>query len=316
MIVDAHLDIAFNALNGGRGFLGDPTPGYVVSRPALSAAGVGLVFPTLFAMPPSIHSRNVYRTPGEARLLALAQASYYRSVGLDLVRDRAELEAHLAGWLPGRLAGVLLMEGADPILEPGRLGEWAELGVRIVGPAWQRTRYCGGTGQPGGLTELGVALLGAMRRHRMILDLSHMALGAVRESFQIWRGPLMASHANARALVPGDRQLNDRTIAEIGRRGGVIGVSFFEKHLRPGGAAGLDDVVRHVRHIAAAAGGPEHVGLGTDLDGGFEASRSAVASYADLLELRGRLRPHFTHEQVEGIMGGNWIAFLRRSLPA
>jgi len=75
-------------------------------------------------------------------------------------------------------------------------------------------------------------------------------------------------------------------------------------------------VVKHIVHHARAAGGPEHVGLGTDLDGGFDARYAPIDSLAKLKELPPRLRLHFNRSQVEGIMGNNWLAFLGRSLPA
>src|SRR5438445_5295701 len=107
------------------------------------------------------------------------------------------------------------MEGADPIETPSQLGGWSDSGLRIVGPAWGATRYSGGTGSPGGLTELGAQLLRAMTRMRMILDLSHMADQAVADAFEQWRGPIIASHSNARAIVPGDRHITDATAAEV-----------------------------------------------------------------------------------------------------
>jgi membrane dipeptidase len=207
------------------------------------------------------------------------------------------------------------MEGADPIETPAQLGAWVDRGVRIIGPAWGRTRYSGGTGAPGGLTDLGRQLLKAMRRKRVILDLSHMADQAVADAFAMWRGPIMASHANARAIVAGDRQLKDETVAEIARRGGIVGVSFYQHHLRASGRATLNDVVKHIVHHTRAAGGPEHVGIGSDLDGGFDARYAPFDSLAKLKELPARLRLHFNRPQVEGIMGGNWLAFLERSLP-
>ena len=322
MIVDGHLDIAWNAISAGRPFLSRPAPGYVVSRPTLTAAGVGLVFATLYCAPTravrSMRTRFVYETPHEAYLMATSQVNYYRSVGLDLVLDRRRLSAYAGGWRKGRLAAVLLMEGADPIETPAQLGAWVERGVRIIGPAWGGTRYSGGTGAPGGLTELGVQLLKAMRRQGVILDLSHMAQQAVEDAFAVWRGPIMASHSNARALVPGDRQVSDETVAEIARRGGVVGVSFYKGHLRgerDKAPADLEDVARHVVHHARAAGGPEHVALGTDLDGGFDARHAAVDDLAKLKELPVRLRRHFNKTQVDGIMGANWLDFLGRALP-
>src|SRR5216683_1208864 len=319
MIVDAHLDIAWNATSDGRGFLAPPAPGYVISRPALVSAGVGLVCATLYTAPArarrAMRTRFVYENAHEAHIMAVAQVNYYKSCELHLIRDSRELQTYVRGWKRGQIAAVLSMEGADPIETPSQLGAWTDMGVRIIGPAWSRTRYSGGTGAPGGLTELGGQLLKAMRRKRMILDLSHMADQAVADAFAMWRGPIMASHSNARALMPGDRQITDATAKEVASRDGMLGVSFYAKHLRASGRATLDDVVRHVVHLAQAAGGPERVGLGTDLDGGFDARQAPMNDLGELRELRTRLVARFNKTQVDGVMGDNWLEFLGRSLP-
>jgi membrane dipeptidase len=319
VIVDAHLDIAWNAVSAGRGFLGPPAPGYLVSRSTLITNGVGLIFATLYTAPArgrrAMRTRFVYENAHEAHLMATAELNYYRSCGLKLIGDKAELKAYVGGWKKGQIAAVLLMEGADPIEDPSQLGAWTDRGVRIIGPAWSGTRYSGGTGVPGGLTELGVQLLKAMRRKKVILDLSHMAQQAVEDAFAMWRGPIMASHSNSRELVPGDRQVTDQTVAEIARRGGVIGVSFYRDHLRKSGPATLDDVVKHVLHHAHAAGGPEHVGIGTDVDGGFDSRYAPYDDLSQLKQLPAMLRAHFNRAQIDGIMGGNWLDFLGKSLP-
>ncbi|MHB8588046.1 MAG: dipeptidase [Candidatus Dormibacteraceae bacterium] len=319
MIVDAHLDIAWNAISAGRGLLAPPAPRYLVSRSTLVANGVGLVFATLYTAPAratrAMRTRFVYENAHEAHVMAVAEVNYYRSCGLQLIGDKAELEAYVGGWKRGRLAAVLLMEGADPVEDPSQLGAWTGMGVRIIGPAWGGTRYSGGTGAPGGLTDLGEQLLKAMRRKRVILDLSHMADQAVADAFAMWRGPIMASHSNARELVPGDRQITDATAKEIARREGVIGVSFYQKHLRSSGRATLDDVVKHLLHLARAAGGPERMGLGTDLDGGFDSREAPMSDLSGLKELATKLRRHLSRPQVEGVMGENWLDFLGRSLP-
>src|SRR5205823_11323712 len=177
--------------------------------------------------------------------MATAEVNYYKSCDLTLIGDRQQLQRYVRGWRRGRLAAVLLMEGADPVESPAQLGAWVDRGVRIVGPAWGRTRYSGGTHAPGGLTVLGIQLLKAMRRQKVILDISHMAEQAVADAFELWRGPIMSSHSNARELVPGDRQIADATAVEIARRGGILGISFYQHHLRIKGKATLDDVVKH-----------------------------------------------------------------------
>ncbi|MHB8611592.1 MAG: dipeptidase [Candidatus Dormibacteraceae bacterium] len=319
MIVDAHLDIAWNAVSAGRGFLAPAAPGYLVSRSALVTGGVGLIFATLYTAPAragrAMRTRFVYENAHEAHIMGVAEVNYYRSCGLQLIGDRAGLDAYVKGWKRGQIAAVLLMEGADPIEDPSQLGAWTGMGVRIIGPAWGGTRYSGGTGAPGGLTEIGVQLLKAMRRKRVILDLSHMADQAVTDAFKVWRGPIMASHSNSRELVPGDRQITDATAREIARRDGVIGVSFYQRHLRPTGRATLHDVEKHLLHLAQAAGGPERIGLGTDLDGGFDSREAPIKDLGGLKELASKLRKHFNRAQVEGVMGENWLEFLSRSLP-
>lgn len=330
MIVDAHLDIAFNALLNGHDFQGDPAPGFAVSRKTLSGAGVGLVCATLMCAPASSRamikdlgggggqtpSDLFYRTARDAYLIAQAQVGYYRSVHLDLIRDRAGLQTYVRGWRRGKVAAILLLEGADAIQSPGEVAAWARLGLRIVGLAWTRTRYSGGTRKPGGITPLGRELLAAMRRHRLILDISHMADLAVADAFELWKGPVMASHSNARALAPGDRQISDATIKGVADRGGVIGVSLFRGHLRAEGRAGVDDVARHVRHMASVLGSTEHIGIGSDLDGGFPVTDAAIGSVAALSRIEERLRRRFNKHEVEGIMGGNWLSFFERALPS
>src|SRR6202171_330413 len=101
--------------------------------------------------------------------MAVAEVNYYRSCGLHMIGNTAELEAYRKGWKKGQIAAILLMEGADPIEDPSQLGAWTGMGVRIIGPAWGGTRYSGGTGAPGGLTGLGRRALEGVRRQKVIL---------------------------------------------------------------------------------------------------------------------------------------------------
>src|SRR5258708_39049230 len=94
------------------------------------------------------------------------------------------------------------MEGAGPSEDPSQRGAWTGMGVRIVGPAWGGTRYSGGPGAPGGLTELGRQLLKAMRRKKVLLDLSHMAQEAPHAPFHIWRARSLAPLASPRSPPP------------------------------------------------------------------------------------------------------------------
>ncbi|MBA3944016.1 MAG: membrane dipeptidase [Herpetosiphonaceae bacterium] len=350
-LVDAHLDLAFNAVEGydprlpleqarssrfgqaaaARGMLP------MVSLPALRDAGVKIVFGTLFAMPVGANTDlkgRVYTTAAQAHALADEQLSYYRQLAAEgeitLVKSQADLETVLHA-VPDQaersmLGLVTLMEGADPIREASEVAAWYAAGVRLVGPAWGATRYSGGTHAPGALTPAGRELLHEMGRCGMALDVSHMAEASFWEALDLHRGALCASHSNCRALVPTDRQLSDAMIRAIVERDGVIGTVLFNRFLRPDWQPGdakaavtLTDVVRHLEHICTVAGDTAHVGIGSDLDGGFglEGSPAELDSYAGVPQLGQALAAAgWRPDEVAGLLGGNWLRWLAHALPA
>lgn len=335
-LIDGHEDLAWNALTLGRDETAPlasirhaegavPAHGEgvaTVSLPTLRAVDVRVVLATLFAYPQQ-GARRGYRTPEEAHQQALAQLTYYEQLHAcgeaTLVRSRADLEGVIAQELPAP-GLVLLMEGADPLRTPADLELFYDRGLRIIGPAWKATRYAGAAGQPGPLTTAGRELLGEMAVRGMALDISHLAEAAYEDALAIFPGLLIASHANCRALVPGERQLSDAQIRAIAARDGVIGLVFYNRFLRAGwrqddgkAAVTLDDVAAHATHIAELVG-PRHVALGTDLDGGVgrEVTPAEIDSIIDLPHIADALHAAgFDEDAVTGILHANWLRVLR-----
>jgi membrane dipeptidase len=251
-----------------------------------------------------------------------------------LIGSQPDLRAMLETWRadqPGaegdpRVVGIVpMMENGDSIREPAELELWFERGLRMVGPAWAASRYCGGTGEPGPLTDLGRELLEVMADLGVGLDLSHMAEEAALESLDRFEGVLFASHSNPRALVPGDRHISDAVIDGIAERDGVIGIVLCNAFLRPGWRRGdrkeqvtLDDVVRAIDYVCQRIGDAQHVALGSDFDGGFgrESTPAEFDTVADLPKIATALGGHgFTAEHITGILSGNWLRMLGRVLP-
>lgn len=346
-IVDGHLDLAYNALNYGRTLTqpvtviraaegSNPPNGIAtVSVPTLQAAGVGLVFSTLFVLPAGNPLRynaaeQVYRDAEEAHRLAMAQLDYYHRLAdahekVRLVGDLAALDEVVASFEAenGRLLGLVpLMEGADPVREPAELEMWYERGLRLIGPAWDDTRYASGAwrGSRHGLTKDGYRLLEQMAEFGFILDLTHMSEKAALEALERYEGAVVATHSNARALVPGERHLNDTQIRLLGERDGVIGVVLYNRFLRTGHGKGdpkelvtLDHVVAHVDHICQLLGDARHVAIGSDFDGGFGAADipAELDSVLDLPLLADKLRERgFAEADVTAVMGQNWLNVL------
>jgi membrane dipeptidase len=346
MLIDSHLDLAFNALALGadlRLSLEDlrsspygqaassrqHTP--TVSLQALRAVDARIVFGTIFVQKPTPTFNLIgpgYTTVEEANVQGWAQLRYYNQLAAEgeitLVVDQQSLGQSLAGTcaLPGL---VPLMEGADPITDPSELEVWIEAGLRIVGLAWSATRYSGGTGAPGPLTPAGRVLLQEMGRSGLALDMSHLSDASFWEALTCFDGPLIASHANCRAFVPTDRQLTDDMIKAIVERDGVIGVVPYNKFLVPDWLPGdakasvsIDAVVRQIEHICQLAGDTHHVGIGSDFDGGFgvESLPAEIDSILDLPRIGDALRvAGWKDEDVSAVMGGNWARWLRRALP-
>jgi membrane dipeptidase len=333
LIVDAHLDLAYNALRG-RDVLrpaaeqtGDEEGIPTVGLPDLRAGGVGLVCATVFCAP-SIDGKPGYRTAQEAHEEAAAQLAWYQRQQSDrrmrFVREPPDLP-HLSDAAPadGGQPAILLLEGADPLRSPDDVRRWFDAGLRVVGLAWKRTRHAGGTGAPGPLTPEGLRLVQELDRFGIIHDASHLAEESFWQLLDVSGGPVIASHSNCRRIVPTDRQLSDDMIRAIVARGGVIGINFYDKFLLPPGEYGtrratLADVARHIQHVCDLAGNAACVGLGTDMDGGLgrEQIPQEIKTSADLPRVAQALSAAgFGDAEVTEIMGANWLHFFHRALP-
>src|SRR2546423_9878084 len=137
--------------------------------------------------------------------------------------NRAELDAHWNASDASSIGVIIAMEGADPILSPAHLKRWHDAGLRVAGLAhYGPSAYAVGTGDNGPLTPAGVELPREMKRLGMILDLTHSSDPSFFQALDIFDGPVLASHNNCRALVPGDRQFSEKQIKLIIQPGGVI----------------------------------------------------------------------------------------------
>jgi len=334
LIVDAHLDLAYNALRGREvtkpaseqtPAKGDGAPS--VGLPDLRQGGVDLICATIFCEPAKGADATGYRTASQAHAQAQRQLRWYYKQASDGLLELVTEPDHLPSAKPGAprpttQKAILLMEGADPFRTPDEVDDWFDAGLRIVGLAWKATRMAGGTGEPGPITDEGRALIKELDARGIIHDASHLAEESFWDLLKLSAGPVMASHSNCRALVPTDRQLSDDMIKAIADRGGVIGINFFDKfllkpHEYKTRRARLTDVIDHLKHMCDLIGNANHVGIGTDMDGGFggENIPEEIRTSADMPRIAEALKSSgFAEADVEGIMGGNWLRFFAEKL--
>jgi membrane dipeptidase len=348
LVFDAHLDLAWNAIDWNRdlrqpvaairkseeGMNGKGRACNTVAFPELRRGRVGVFIATLLARlfrPDIVPAAQRYTSMQAAFAAAQGQMAYYQALVeeglLRWIKDPAALADHVRAWerhevnTTEPLGFILSMEGADPVLSPRQVGRWWEQGLRIIGPAhYGVSPYAHGTGTEGGLFPEGPDLLKAMDEVGMILDVTHLSDQCFDEALDLFRGRVLASHHNCRSLVPNQRQLTDGQIKRLIERGAVIGTALDSWMLYPGWIRGvtspevvqLEAMIDHIDHLCQLAGNARHAAIGTDLDGGFgrEQSPCDLDTIADLQRVPDMLRRRgYNAEAIEGIMYRNWVRF-------
>jgi membrane dipeptidase len=240
-------------------------------------------------------------------------------------RCRANQQAVADGTAP--LGFVVAMEGADAIVSPAQASDWFDWGLRVASPVhYGHNMYAFGTGESGRLTEASVELLHAFQRLGIILDATHLSDEGFFHALDVFEGPVIASHQNCRALTPGIRQFADEPLRRLIARKAVIGIPLDNWMIVPNWQTGhtprsevtLEKVADQIDYICQLAGSHEHVGIGTDLDGGYgrEQSPIEIETIADVQKLADVLaRRGYSSETVDDVFHGNWLRFFGQHLP-
>jgi membrane dipeptidase len=358
LIFDAHLDISMNAMEFNRDqrasleeirrtelLCNDPWPHRcknTVCFPELRRGRVGIIVATQIARhSPKFHKLPGWRSPEQAWAHTRGQLAYYRTMEdlgeMRQIRTKAELEAHAALWksaddtqtsrLP--IGYLLSLEGADSILSWRHLEQSRSEGLVALGPVHYGPGIYGhGTDDSGPLTAKGRELLREMERLGLILDVTHLCDESFAEALDRFHGPVWASHHNCRVLSNWNRQLADDQIRQLIERGAVIGMAFdaimmvhgwLHLHSKPADfGLRIEKICEHIDHICQIAGNARHVGIGTDLDGGFgtEQTPMDLDSIADIARLQGLLEARgYAQADIDAIFHGNFLGFLATHLP-
>ena len=268
-------------------------------------------------MPLAYAQREALRTIAALYRLEAASVAAAR-----VVRTAAEIRRCL---VEGVLAMELHIEGAEAIdPELDALDVFYAAGLRSLGIVWSRpNRFAHGvpfafpsspdTGP--GLTDLGKELVRACNQRRIMLDLSHLNEAGFWDVAALSDAPLVATHANAHALVPSSRNLTDRQLAAIRDSGGLVGVNFHVGFLRPDGAGDAETplirIAEQVEYLLEKLG-PTGVALGSDFDGAT--MPAALGDVAGLPRLLDALRAHgFDDATLRAVAYDNWLGVLERT---
>ena len=353
-IIDAHLDLAMNAVEWDRdlrksvpalrqlekGMTDKPDRANgTVSLPQLRQGNIGLVVATQIARveTPGTGIKG-WQTAEQAWAHTQVQLAWYHAMEAEgemvQIKNLQALEAHILLWNNGLpndkkpIGYILSLEGADSLVNIDYLHTAYNYGLRAVGPAhYGPGRYAHGTNANSKLNEKGKALIKEMDSLNMILDVTHLCDEAFWEALEIFNGTIWASHHNCRALVNHNRQLSDDMIKALIEKKAVIGAAFDAWMIVPNWEravsnptntnCNLEKIINHIDHICQLAGNTNHIGIGSDLDGAFgkEQCPYDIETISDLQKIPNLLlKRGYSEQDCQKIMHGNWLAVFQNAV--
>jgi membrane dipeptidase len=258
-VTDLHSDLPLGLLK--RRFDGEEGSLRGEWLPRLRAGGVTVVVCAVYIdslfLPEGALRRAVQLVDALLEEIALCHDEIELALsGADVVRITAA----------GKIAALLAFEGAEPLGQDlSALRLFHRLGLRMLSFAWmRRTAFGDGTWENdsrGGLTRLGRQAVREMNRLGIVADIAHASDQTTWDVLETSARPVIASHANARALLDHPRNLSDDMIRAIAASDGVIGATAVAGYIAEN--ATIARWADHLDHLVAVAG-IDHVAIGCD----------------------------------------------------
>jgi len=161
-----------------------------------------------------------------------------------------------------------------------------------------------------GLSPFGKEVVKEMNRQGVMIDMSHASEESFYDVIKLTKTPIICSHSSSRAICDNDRNLTDDQLRALAKNGGVAQVCLLDAYInKDEKKACIDDVIQHIDHMVKVAG-IDHVGVGSDFDGGggvigCEADNDFIQITVKLIE-RG-----YTEQDLSKIWGGNLLRVLK-----
>jgi membrane dipeptidase len=261
-----------------------------------------------------------------------------------IVGGRSVADIHRAA-ASGRTALFFGLQTSSPIeTDLGLVEILHTLGIRFMQLSYNnQSLLCGGwTEEDSGVTQMGREVIREMNRLGMVIDMSHSGERSTLDAIELSEKPIVVSHANPSSWRATDRNKSDKVLQALAAHDGLVGLSAYPAHLGHGSETTVEQFATMVARLAELIG-VQHIGLGTDLcqdqpdsvvawmrEGRWRYPRKSsepvphwpaqpawFRSNLDFHQMRqGLASVGFSQEETNLILGGNWLRFLTRWLPA
>ena len=232
--------------------------------------------------------------------------------------------------------GIMLgLQNSDQFRKPEDVDFFRGLGQRVSQLTYNSRNLIGNGSterRDEGISDFGVEIIERMNKVGMAVDVSHCGDRTTLDAFEISKKPVLITHSNCRALVPGHPRLKtDEAIRRVGKAGSVMGITGVRMFVRSEEPTTIEHVLDHFDHVRKLIG-PDHLGVGSDMDlYGYDAmpaelNKKLRASYKgsygfrekidiegldhpkrifDLTE--GLVRRKYNDRDIQNILGGNFV---------
>jgi membrane dipeptidase len=234
----------------------------------------------------------------------------------------------------GKLGVLLGIQNSEHFRQPDTVDLFHGFGQRVSQLTYNARNLIGNGAterRDEGISDFGVAIIERMNKVGMAVDVSHCGDRTTLDAFEISKKPVLITHSNCRALVPGHPRLKtDEAIRKVGQAGSVIGITGVRMFVKGDEPTSLEHVLDHFDHVRKLIG-PQHLGIGSDIDlYGYDAMppdlnkqlRSAYKGsygFREKIDIEGLnhpkrvfdltaglIRRKYSDTDVEGILGGNF----------
>lgn len=316
IVLDAHVDSLHRILDRGDD-LSETLADGQVDLPKLRAGGVNAVWFALWVNPEKYKGEAATRRAVALMDALQTQVSRHSDV-LVFCRTAADVRRAAA---QGKIAALTGVENGLAINNDLRMiGAFHRMGVTRMVLTWRGNLPWAGSSQSDnparGLNAFGREVVREMNRLGMVVDLSHTSKQTSLDALEVSTLPVIFSHSNAAALSPHARNVDDDLLRRLRANGGVIGVNFYDAFLRgprrsiiSRSKPDIGVVLDHVDHIVRVAG-IDHVGIGSDWDGGITPVRGLEDVSRMPLLFEGMRQRGYSEADIRKVAGENFLRVL------
>lgn len=286
-----------------------------VSLEKLRQGGTDVVFFSIYVNP--YRYQKIAKSQADFIIKTLKNEIEANQDWIELATSYADIQRIVKS---GKIAGLMGMEGADPIGESlDNINYFYKQGVRYIGPTWStHTLMADSSGQPkprwNGLSKFGKMAITRMNDLGMLIDVSHLSDASFNDVLKLSSAPVIASHSGVDGILVHSRNLSNEMLKLLSLNGGVVGIVFYPPHLSKDGKADVGTVIDHIEYAMKVAG-PDHVGLGSDFDGLDRPPPVGLKDASDFPAITQELKKRgHSDEDVYKILGGNFMRVFEQVL--